>query len=918
MSSLKKMLKLLFASSAILFAAAPAFSQTIRGKVTDANNGEPLVGASVILKGTSNKTIVKLDGSYVFKNLKTGDYVVEATYAGYQPASISISVKSATDAAIADLSSVPQSQNLSGVTVSSTVTKSDDNSARRLEQKTDQIVNVFSSKTLQLLPDITVANAIQRVSGVTIEKSSSGEGRYPIIRGMEKRYINTLVNGIKIPSPDNKNRFVPLDLFPSELLERLEVSKSLTPGLEGDAIGGTINLAMKDAPARKLFQINIAGGYNTILSDQQYQKFDKSSIAKTSPNERNGNSYAAVASDFSVAHLNYSKLNFPVNSTIGVTFGNRFGKSKRFGFIVAGSYQNLFRGTNSTFFLPNSQPGADNIPQFIELQHRSYSTQNKRIGVSAKFDYEISKHNKISLFTTYIRLDDLQSRVISDTIALNSLVDAKTRSTWQYQSIYNNTLQGVHDIGKLFKADWSLVYSQANNHMPNQTEFTHEYPIVSNTTSTDKVQSLSSIWMHNSDKDYSAYLNLTKLIKPFKKNLELKIGGMIRDKHRNNYYNSYSLKPTLNEVYTTIDNAVFVADGSTPKANGNNYRVTEDVIAGYFQGKLQLTKKLEILGGLRIENTRQQYNTEFGPEIDARSGKIWYTDLLPSVQVKYALSNKQALRFAYYKALARPGFADIIPDGTQGEELPERGNPAGLNHTTADNFDLRYEYFPGAADQLLLGVFYKNIKDPIEYSIIQGINTSQAIQPVNWGKASNYGFEAVATKYFGVFGISLNYTYTKSEITTAKKYKYRDPITTFLTSKDSMQTRPLQGQSDHIANISLLYKNPKNGLDIQVALVYTGKRLIQVNPFFNFDYWQAPTTQLDISFEKRFFRKYSFYGKFTNLTDAPSKGYIQQSYNSYLAGSGRALSLQTDPDNKIYVQKNYFKPAILLGFRYKF
>ncbi|MGG2309856.1 TonB-dependent receptor plug domain-containing protein, partial [Salmonella enterica] len=90
----------------------------------------------------------------------------------------------------------------------------------------DPIINVLSAKTIQLLPDITVANALQRVSGVTIEKGSTGEGRYPIIRGMEKRYINTLINGIKIPSPDNKNRFIPLDLFPSDLLERLEVSKT--------------------------------------------------------------------------------------------------------------------------------------------------------------------------------------------------------------------------------------------------------------------------------------------------------------------------------------------------------------------------------------------------------------------------------------------------------------------------------------------------------------------------------------------------------------------------------------------------------------------------------------------------------------------------------------------------------------------
>ncbi len=893
-----------------------SFAQSIKGHVIDAATGEALAGATVTLTSSKQMVVAKLDGAFVFRNVAEGRYSLAISYSGYQLLKQDVKVGAGENEVSINLQ--PINKELSSVIVSSQGDGRYNQGARNLERRADALINVLSSKTIQLLPDITVANALQRVSGVTIEKSSSGEGRYPIIRGMEKRYINTLVNGIKIPSPDNKNRFIPLDLFPSELLERLEVSKSLTPSMEGDAIGGTINLVMKDAPQNRLFQVNVAAGYNTILNDQRFQKFDKNTISKQSPNERAGNNtYAAVPADFSNKPLVYSDLKTPVNTTFGITYGDRFGSDKKFGFIIAGSYQNLFRGTNSTFFLPNSQPGANNIPQFIELQHRTYSTQNKRIGASAKLDYQLNKNNRLSLFNTLINLDDYQSRIISDTIALNSLVDARTRTTWQYQSIYNSTLQGVHNISPSFKIDWSLVYSVANNHIPQQTEFTHEYAIVTTALSADKVQGLSSIWLHNSDKDYSAYLNITKQTKLFGQPLEIKAGGLIRRKERDNFYNTYSLKPVLNELFTTISDAVFVTDGSSPKPNGNNYTVNEDIQAGYLQGKWQLSRKLELLGGVRVEHTQQKYETQFGPEIPNRSGRIWYTDVLPSAQAKYALDDKQALRFAYYKALARPGFADIIPDGTQGEELPENGNPAGLNHSTADNFDIRYENFPGAGNQVLLGVFYKNIKDPIEYSIIQGINTSQAIQPVNWGKATNYGFEAVITKYIGVFGISTNYTYTKSEITTLKKYKYRDPITTFLTSKDTAQTRPLQGQSNHIGNVSLLYKNSKTGLDIQLAFVYTGERLIQVNPFYNFDYWQSPASQLDLSFEQRFLKKFSFYGKLTNLTDAPAQSYIRQSYTSYTAGSGKPLALQSDVDNKIYVQKNNFKPAYLFGFRYK-
>lgn len=905
-------------SLCFLLIGVGAQSQTLKGKVVDVNTGEPLVGAVVKLEGTSLGAIVKLDGSYSFTKLNPGTYTIKISFQGYKTNIDTTVTVAATGVTVVNITAEPNTLDLSSITISSVASK-DDKGARRLEKMADPVLNILSSKTLQLLPDITVANAMQRVSGVTIEKSSSGEGRYPIIRGMEKRYINTLVNGIKIPSPDNKNRFIPLDLFPSELLERLEVGKSLTPSMEGDAIGGTINLVMKDAPRNKLFQANFAMGYNNILSDQTYQKFDKGTINKKSPAEINGNTYNAVPADFSNAHLNYNSKNFPVNSTFGLTFGNRFGKDKKFGFIVSGSYQNMYRGTRSNFFLPNSQPGFGNIPLFSDLQFRQYSSQSERIGLNGKLDYQINKHNKISLTNTFVRLDDLQSRTIYDTVALNSLVTASQRSTWQYQSIYNSTLQGTHQLSSSLKFDWSAAYSIANNHIPDQAQFSHQYAIVSTTLTQDKLQSMSRIWAHNSDKDYSAYVNLTKNMSVFKKALEVKAGGLLRSKDRDNFYNAYSLSPTLNEVYTNINSAVFIFNtgGGVPSVSGNNYTFKEKVSAAYVQGKLQLSKKLEALGGVRVEYTHQQYETALGKDVNAKSGTINYTDVLPSLQFKYAINQNQNLRLAYYQALARPGFAELIPDGPDGEFFQEKGDPINLKHTYADNLDLRYELYSKTADQILLGVFYKRIEDPIEISSKKTFNgNSLYLTPVNIGNATNYGFEAVVTKYFGVFGISANYTYTKSSITNDSMI-LSDAVTRQL--KYVSETRPLQGQSNHIGNVSLIYKNPKIGLDIQTALVYTGERISYISPYYGLHYWQAPTTQLDFSFEKRIVKKLTFYGKINNITNAPFELSLHQSYNTYMQSSGsRALALQSDPDNKIIIQKDYYKTSYLFGLRYKF
>ncbi len=895
-----------------------ANAQTIKGKVTDAATKEPMVGATVVLKGTEKNQVVQLDGYFTFRNLKPGDYELELHFVSYKTKQLKVTVSN-NETTTVNVTMEPTANELNSVEIVDN-TISTDTRARTLEKNADQLVNIVSSRNIELSPDVTVANVMQRVSGVTIERSSSGEGRYPIIRGMDKRYINTLVNGIKIPSPDNQNRFIPLDIFPSDLLERLEVSKTLIPSMEGDAIGGTINLVMKEAPSKILLQANFSSGYNTIFNGRTFQQFNRSTISKLAPSEINGNNYAAVPADFPANNLNFSNKANPINTILGLTFGDRFGKSKKLGFIVSGSYQNNYTGNNSTFFLPDAQPALNNIASFVEIQGRTYSQQSRRLGLNNKFDYKINSKNKISLINVFVRLDDYQSRHISDTIVVNSLINDQNRSRWQYQSIYNSTLQGNHLLSEALKFDWSLAYSQANNHIPDQAEFTHQYQIVPTATSHDLLQGMNRIWTHNSDKDYSAYLNLTDKFELLNKAFELKIGGVERNKTRGSYYNSYGLGPTLGEVYANINSASYVfgnTDASLFSPGGNNYTIKENVVAGYVQGKWQLSDKLEALGGLRVENTHQNYDTQLPVAKDFKSGTITYTDFLPSAIFKYELTSNENLRLSYYKALARPGFAELIPDGQQGEIFKEMGNPQGLNHTTADNIDFRYELFPKNADEVLLGVFYKRIHDPIEYAAVKTGVTSQTLIPQNFGNATNYGFEAVVTKYFGPFGVVANYTYTNSRITSDKLYSYRNDAGQ-VTSRIQSETRPLQGQSNHVGNLALIYKNPKLGLDVQTAFVYTGTRISLVSPYYGLDYWQAPTKQLDFSIEKRFARNFSVYGKANNLTNTPYILELHQSYNKYLPSPGsRPLALQSDPDNKVIVQKDYFKTNFLIGVRYK-
>ena len=255
---------------------------------------------------------------------------------------------------------IPLGTRLSDVVILSGGNGASDEYAKRKEQTAINIVNIVSANAIAISPDITVANVMQRISGISIERGNSGDGQYAIIRGMDKRYNTTLVNGVKIPSPDNRNRYVPLDIFPAELLDRIEVVKSLTPDMEGDAAGGVINLVMKNAPDKFKLEGNIGTGYSQLFLNRDFNLFSKSAVNLKSPSEVTGLGIFAPMNAFPYHNLVATGDKAPVNKNFSITIGDRFLKNK-LGVIFSGSYQNACRGSNSSTLLqsPTVPPAPD-------------------------------------------------------------------------------------------------------------------------------------------------------------------------------------------------------------------------------------------------------------------------------------------------------------------------------------------------------------------------------------------------------------------------------------------------------------------------------------------------------------------------------------------------------------------------------
>src|SRR5258708_6094120 len=534
--------------------ATTAFSQTIKGKVFDVRTGEPLVGATVHLEETKYSTMVNLDGTYIFKNVKPGKYEVEVSLAGYKkPTHLEVNVNE-NSVGMADFQLEATVTNLTEVIVASGGDRSSDHSVRNIEKNSDMVQNILSEKTIQLLPDLTVANALQRVSGVTIQRDNTGDGRYAIIRGMDQRYNNTLVNGIKIPSPDDKYRFVPMNIFPSEMLERLEVIKALTPNMEGDAIGGTMNLVMKSAPDQFLLSANVSAGYSTLFSTRPFSTFDHSGINKQSPAEINGNSYTATPANFPLGNLNYSNKSTPINGTLGLTVGDRF-LNKKLGVILSASYQNFYKGSISERLVPDAQPlpsPAANTLNPSDAYTRQYNTQTNRIGIQNKIDYIFNNRHKISLFNLYLHQNEYETRYTPDSVVgLNSsptqaTVTPEYSSRRQIQNIYNATLHGDHQLSNKVKVDCAGVYSIAKQEIPYMATYKFDLQVKSNAGKVVEADStipvgtanvMTRTWQHNKDQDYAGYANLIYKPTIFNREVECATGGVYRSKTRDHYYN---------------------------------------------------------------------------------------------------------------------------------------------------------------------------------------------------------------------------------------------------------------------------------------------------------------------------------------------------------------------------------------------
>ena len=873
----------------------------IKGKITDSETRKAISGSAISIAGTRTISVCDANGNYIFNNLNTGSYTIIASCMGYKsPEPKIVNLATTVTTTVIDFNLNPSFIQMNEVVVTSTQNKETSLSARHDERIASNVVSIISAKTIETLPDLTVANVLQRVSGVSMMKNSAGNNSQLVIRGMSPRYNSTLVNGTIVPTTSGSSRAVPMNIFPSIFIGRIEVTKALTPDMEASGLGGLANLIMKNAPDTAILAVDLATGYNQYNFNHKYSTFNHSVVQIKAPSQLHGGDYKTSSADFPSENLVLKQIQAPPDFNASISYGNRFFK-KKLGVLISGTLQSNYQATINNYLGTTLNPNTNNLDTTSWNRVELYNQTNRK-GFVVRLDYWFNDNNQISFSNNFFSMDEIRSRHERDTTAdINrGRLYFGDFTNMDLSSLENAVLNGKHILSEKLKIEWSAGYSVAGSKSPDYVSVNYNQ-VINPTVQPVYLNYKSAVdrqWQWNNQDELSAYINVT-----YKKDIagrpfEFKFGGMDRYKNLLNNENDYQKDFTTtinypnpdvvsifkNNLLTWVSDQQLMGDAVY---NAGNFTANENIGAAYGMFKTSFGK-LQVLAGVRFETTSMS-NTHNGLDHGQKvqlSASQSYSDFMPSLHLNYQLNEKQNLRFSVYKGINRPNISETVPYTSRSANGNSSGNP-DLKHTTGTSFDARYEFYPEQEDVLSAGVFYKYLKNPIEDQI--NANNDRSITNAN--KCTNYGFELVAIKYFGDFGISTNYTYTKSNILQAKTWNDPTANNGLGATLIRYEDRPLAGQSPNIVNVALIYRNPRVGFTSQITYTMQGKNLVGISGNYGLDSYQLAYNDLGVSLEQKLFKKAYLYFKGSNLLNEGVRFQTKNGINTRNLTSQRSFML---------------------------
>ena len=864
-----------------------SYSQKVSGTVSDSSSGESLIGAMVLVKGESRGATVDPDGKFSIDNLTKESYDLEIRYMGYKTQTIVIKPIEDT---LLNIQLLPSVQEIGTVVVSARSSKETNAELVKLQSNSAVVMDGTNAETFKKTPDTKASDVFKRISGASVQ-----DNKFVVIRGLSDRYNFALINGSPLPSSESDRKAFSFDIFPSNMLDNLTVMKSGSPDLPGEFSGGVININTTEPKDKNYQNLQLSLGYNAITTFRNFSTYQGSNldflglgsgdrglptdIPRTQDfSQLNKTEKANLAGLMNTSWSTKSRMALP-NGNLQYSIGRNY---KKLSFSFAYNYQNTLNMNN--LVRRDFEEQSTEVVQKMELKD-SVFTQTILNSAMINFLYKIDKNNTIQFKNLYSINSEDKVNVRTGVRELDNDPRQWEKSTnfWYTQNnLFTNQLFGKHEIKKS-KLNWNVGYSNVNRDIPNlrrivyrkqsllENDTTQQYVAVIQQNGTIPTAAGNMFWSKSKENILSANYDYSIPVKFRKIENEIKVGawhqfrsreftsrnlGFSQYKPNGSSFNSQLLLLGPDEIFSQ-QNMGLLSDGQggfkleeSTKVS-DSYSASSFLNAGFLMTDTKIGEKLRIVGGLRIESYNQKFNyIEFGSNLEKRIDTT-VVDFLPSINLIYSISEKIKVRGSYYRTVSRPEFRELAPFNFYNFVLDNitSGNP-NLKRATIDNFDVRWEMYPGKGQIISVSGFYKIFENPIELINRTGTSGAPELYFTNVNKVTNIGGEVE-------FRLNLG-TFTKVEnkvldnLTVYSNASIINSVVDMSHFVGSGSNRPLQGQSPYIINTGLFYTTPKKDLTATISYNVIGQRIYIVGNIQEPSVWENGRNVIDIQLTKTF------------------------------------------------------------------
>ncbi len=821
----------------LLMLTAVSFSQetgSIVGALTDKDyNNEPLAFANVLIKDTRIGVISDIDGLFEINDLTVGTYIVIFSFVGYE--TIEIENVSVEPNKVTTLN-VPMGASAAALdqVIIKTTTKKESVVSLLLEQKrATNIKQSIGSEELSQKGIGDAAGAITKISGVS--RQEGGSNVY--VRGLGDRYLNTTYNGLSLPSNNIEKKNMDLDLFSSDIIQNVSVSKAYSTNFYGDFAAGNVNILSKNYKGNGFLSVDLTSGFNTSAIGKDFVKSEGTSKFGYY-NRYENNPFAVVLSQ----GLDPVSAGTPITLQGSISGGKSFsvGENSKISVFLTVAFDNDFEYRDGQV-VDYTTVEKKRFPNSEEYEYSTTTT------AMANVDYKINSDHKISFNSLYIN-NSTDEVGYYGTKGGGTNRDANLDTDkgfyqmnvqFNQDMIFVNQLLGKHQIDENFSFEWGIGYNKVFARQPDRKRISIEqYDLafdndpLTNPSFYNNIPYDNQRYFQNIDDDE---LN-SKLTINYKisEKFTLNFGYNGRTKERNfdnirygydliephtpaidvNNFNDVFKVENLGIVYNTVVFNPILPEGGIGNTNypglpENTYKGNLDIHAGFVNAEIKAGEKWLFVPGFRIESFSQkiEYDVINLPSTDSGFRNTYSNFYLPSLNIKYALNDDQNLRFAASKTVSYPEFKEVAPFVYEDVAQRVGGNPDLLNDPSFSqiyNIDLKYEWFFGKGEILTAAAFAKQINDPINKVIANDATGTQRYFRTG-DKAQIYGAEVEVRKNLLLteeedpklsVGFNATYMFTKQDL--------KDSNGLFSTTFDRDEEE-LQGASPLILNADLSY-----------------------------------------------------------------------------------------------------------------